>query len=359
MTPKMKKFLKNKYIISLYEKAVKLSPIAPLPFHLSIEITDKCNLKCPMCPRNFVEVKNQNLEFEKFQYVLSQIPTIREITLLGRGETFLHPELDKILSLGVQKKLKFTIVTNGVSLIENLPNVEKLVVSIDHPEIEGYKKIRGANLEKIIENIKKIKNKNPKIYIIIQSLILKDNIYNLSKFLELCQKCNADSLTLINLIAFDENLDKMHGYNFSDVKEILKNLQRKFLNSRIKLVSPLNFTKKKCFEPWYSVRISIEGDVYPCCYIYESSFPLWTEYYKGYPIKVPQYLYKMGNIFKTNFWKIWNNERYINLRLNLIKLNFFEKYLDDKNLIKLRKKVNIKKNFSYCKVCLYRLNRNC
>jgi radical SAM protein with 4Fe4S-binding SPASM domain len=54
-----------------------------------------------------------------------------------------------------------------------------------------------------------------------------------------------------------------------------------------------NLAKKRaCFWPWSSAVIRWDGTVWPCC-----------------TSRV-----EMGNIYKTPFKEIWNNERYRNLR---------------------------------------------
>lgn len=336
---------------------------APLPRSLSVEITDDCNLCCPMCPRRFAEVTSESMPLEKFKYVLDQLPKARKITLLGRGETLMAPDFFEMLNWGSSRNISFIIVTNGTLLheknIRELNGVSRVAVSIDSPYPEKYKKIRGANLEAIISNLKKLKQTKKEIYLCIQALIMEDNVEDLSEFITLAQNAHADEVTLIHLIAFDQRLDEKHGDNFKDIDANLQKAKALAERSGIKLAAtPLYQKPRLCIDPWNSPRVSLHGDIYPCCYIYETSGPAWQEWYRGVCLNVPQHQYKMGNIFEESFERIWNGSGYRVLR-EAVRKSETRSLLPFGEIIKRRGEVDLEKKFSYCKVCLYRQNRAC
>ena len=346
-------------LLRFYRMSNRILP----PRNFSIEVTDDCNLHCPMCPRNFAEVAGESLSLEKFKYILNQLPKVKQITLLGRGETLMAPDFFEMLNCGNSRNINFTVVTNGTLLYEEnirkLNNVSKVVVSIDSPYPEKYKKIRGANLEVIIKNLKKLKQLKKEIHLCIQALIMEDNIKDLPEFITLAQNAHADEVILIHLIGFDQGLDKKHGDNFKNINTSLQKAKELAEENGIKLTAtPLCQEPRLCVEPWTSPRISLRGDIYPCCYIYETSESIWQEWYRGVCLSVPQHQYKIGNIFEESFKKLWNGSDYRILRGTVRK---FETriLLSPKEINKQREEVNLEEKFSYCKNCLYRQNRAC
>src|SRR5699024_8685056 len=132
------------------------------PLQLNVELTAACNLRCCMCYRNYdMEVRNGALALSDVELLAKQFAELGIPSLwLSGGEPLMHPEIDQILKIfGQTKPLDFWMVTNGLMLTESLSStiVEAgltwLSVSVDAAEAETYKKIRGGNYQKLLENI--------------------------------------------------------------------------------------------------------------------------------------------------------------------------------------------------------------
>ena len=341
-----------------------LSDYAPSPRGLIIAITDDCNLNCPMCPRSFSKVTGENMPLEKFKCILDQFPKVRHVALLSRGETLMNPNLFEMLNIGKFRNIHFRIVTNGTLLTEKnirrLNNVSIVEVSIDHPHPEGYKKIRGVNLEIIINNLRRLKHLRKEIYLCIQALIMEDNIEDLPEFITLAHNVGADKVNLIHLIAFDQKLYKKHGDNFKAKLEVkIQEAKERAKQFKVNLAAtPLLQKPRHCFQPWSTLRISLNGDIYPCCFIYNTSEQTWEEWYQDVCLNVPQFKYKMGNIFEDSFERIWNGNDYRLLR-KTVRKSEEHNLLSPEELNKRRKENNLNERFSYCQVCLFRQNRAC
>lgn len=132
------------------------------PLQLNVELTAACNLRCCMCYRNYdMEVRNGALALSDVELLAKQFAELGIPSLwLSGGEPLIHPEIDQILKIfGQTKPLDFWMVTNGLMLTESLSStiVEAgltwLSVSVDAAKAETYKKIRGGNYQKLLENI--------------------------------------------------------------------------------------------------------------------------------------------------------------------------------------------------------------
>jgi len=316
-----------------------------------------------MCPRKLIKTEKKYLPLEHFKRILAQFPKVRDITLQGCGETLLNPELPKMLTLGQSRNIDFTIVTNGTLLNESnikmLKNVSRVTVSVDSPHPERYKEIRGANLEVVINNLKKLKQLKKDVKLSIQAIIIEETIESLPELIALAQNVGAEQVRMLHLEGFNQELEKKHAFNFDSVRNSLQKTKELARKSKVRLETPpLHPKLRNCFEPWFSPRVSLEGDIYPCCYIYVSSEPTWKEWFQGVALNVPQFQYKMGNIFQDSFDKIWNGSNYKLLRKTIRKsgkhINFSSEQLNQR-----RREVDLNKKFSYCKVCLYRWGCYC
>lgn len=65
-----------------------------LPEEIQIEVTNRCNLDCRMCPRTRWGMPLEDMVWTVFERVLDQLPSgVRVVTLTGWGEPLLHPRL--------------------------------------------------------------------------------------------------------------------------------------------------------------------------------------------------------------------------------------------------------------------------
>ncbi|MEO5359448.1 MAG: radical SAM protein [Nitrospirota bacterium] len=340
-------------ILSKFDKL----PLFISPMGIVIEITRDCNLNCIMCPRNFSNDKTTNMTYDQFIYIVKQLPALRHITILGRGETLINPYVfDMLKTQGIY----FTIVTNGFLLTEKninkLGNVSHVVVSIDSPNKDTYKNIRGANLDILITNLKKLKKIRPDIKITIQSILMKFNMLELDGFLSLLKAIGTGCLSFVNLIAFNETLSYQHQINIENSIIRLKQIQKKADFEKIHLISTPLLPPRKCFTPWTTPRITIEGDVYPCCFIYNTSGDCWQEWCMGFKIDVPQLNYKLGNLFETPMKSILNSDSFVELRKVVRRAN--KSTLSVEQIKSLVSNINSSR-FYYCNICFMRHNISC
>lgn len=131
-----------------------------LPFYIhenkiEIEITSKCNMKCPQCDRSCNQAAtDEHMSLEQIRHFIREsVRTGKKwafIVIIG-GEPTLHPDIYEIVNMLIQYKLTFspntkiTISTNGASqetvkILENLP-------SIIHQENSNKKSFNHAHFD--------------------------------------------------------------------------------------------------------------------------------------------------------------------------------------------------------------------
>lgn len=336
---------------------------ALMPRHLALEITQVCNLNCFMCIREYTRYEKGNLSLEQFETILKKLNRLRLIALVGMGETLMNPHIYDMLQIAENKGINVSMVTNGTLLneknIKRLTSATKYIsVSIDSPSPENYMRIRGADLNNTKSHLKKLKEIRPDIRLGIRAILMKDNVNEITGFVGLAKEVSADEIVFSHVSAYDKELDERHVHYIEGLDLIYAKVREEARKSGIDVYfKPSKPEQIGCLEPWYSIRVSIKGDIYPCSYIYGSDENSRTEYYQGVKIDVPMKRYCMGNIFNDDVHGIWNGRRYQNLRKDVRsvnKCNFSKQELGE-----LRGEIDLEKDFSYCHVCLYRWGCAC
>jgi len=134
-----------------------------------IEVTNQCNLNCPICIANPNSKEPYYVTREKFSFMLDQYlqheHTSKEIHFQG-GEPTIHPHFFELLETAQKKGIKkIRISTNGLVIAENKEFAKQLkeYAVIVHLQFDGfddtiYEKLRGAGLlqakYKAMENLR-------------------------------------------------------------------------------------------------------------------------------------------------------------------------------------------------------------
>ena len=63
------------------------------PRQIQIEITNRCNMDCPMCQREDLGIELEHMSWSHFTTVVDKLGQHEYITLTGWGEPFIHPRV--------------------------------------------------------------------------------------------------------------------------------------------------------------------------------------------------------------------------------------------------------------------------
>lgn len=171
------------------------------PKSLNIETTSICNLKCVMCTQSAEDFGRGKIHLSDnfFEQLKPYILNAEHIQLHGIGEPTLSPTFWKCLEI-LNKKTWSSTNTNLVNLSDEKmiklvkSKLRHLSVSIDSPNEETYFKIRGANLNIVKENIKKLtfykKEYNSDLLITLNMTLMRENFLELKDAIDLCVDLN-------------------------------------------------------------------------------------------------------------------------------------------------------------------------
>lgn len=283
---------------SFDNKRQNIRDIIPLkvPFHIGIEPTRYCNLKCFFCQHStrgefddiFVkkgqELRHMNFDFfKKIIYDIMELPEQpKKIQFVGMGEPILNPELGKMIrhlrSSGFTGRI--ITYTNGVALTpqiadelvdSGLTSLQISVYGITKEDFETLAEV-SIDIDKYIENIR---------YLFVHK-----------KKLQIRLKTTDDVVTTetkrkLFLNMFNNICDQIFVEHIINIPNQMGRIKVKARN-----ITQYSETLGNCREicPWmfYQSHINIDGDVFFC------------------DILAKPKEYAIGNIRNSSFVAIWN-----------------------------------------------------
>ena len=145
-----------------------LSKAIGMPKMITLEPTNHCNLKCPLCPTGLgdTSVAYGLFKLDNFKNVVDVFSKwAQTVQLYSWGEPLLNKSFVEMIRYASQKPYKIRSVTsvnlNAITdeQIKGLlnSNLDALHLSIDGTTQEVYEKYRiGGNLEMVFSNLKKL-----------------------------------------------------------------------------------------------------------------------------------------------------------------------------------------------------------
>lgn len=343
-------------------------PYAVLPYSINLDISWACNLKCTMCSAR-LRVNRYNKQYlgpEQFVRILKQLPHLKHIFFMGLGEPLMNATFPILLKQAQSRGISASLITNGMLLTDQLinrfpDNLKRISFSIDSASSEKFGRIRiGANLEKVVENIRRVKILKPKIDIRILVVLMRETIEGLADIVRLGKDVGASAVDVNHVIALDELADKQRiTLRISRAEHYLRQAGEEALKCGIEFLSrPLRPRMRSCLQPWLAPLIMLNGDLLPCCFMDRSPYPVCTEWYSGVHMDVPFHQYRIGNVFVKEIKELWNGSEFRLLR-KIIRDSETKTGLTIDNFNRKRRNVNMGMKYSYCRVCLFRWSSAC
>ena len=182
-------------VLSGVETALGRTRLCSLPPALQIEPTNRCNLKCPLCPTGAGTAgrKSGMMSFEFFRRILDDTDrALVSVILYGWGEPFLNKELPRMVKECSDRGILTVTSTNGhgiETLAEAVETVDAglkgLVIAMDGSTQEVYERYRkGGDIEKVkrcaslIEQAKRLR-RSPFPYTNIRAVATRENEHDL------------------------------------------------------------------------------------------------------------------------------------------------------------------------------------
>jgi len=212
-----------------------------MPLHLQFELTNYCNLRCPVCPTGTKDLDRAPIPMSPalFERAWDETaPFLLTASLWGWGEPLLHPRLDQILTIARRHDVATLLSTNGMPL--NQPSVREaliesppttLIVAIDGITDETNSRYRvGARLEPILSGIRQLadlKRRRKAKYPVLQLryIVMRHNEHEVDHLEAFARRHEFELLTLRSISLFDiTDAETVQG-SFVPLKEALQPYQ--------------------------------------------------------------------------------------------------------------------------------------
>lgn len=244
-----------------------------MPLHMQFELTNYCNLKCPVCPTGIkaLQRKPQSMDAVLFEHLIDAVgPYLLTASLWAWGEPLLHPQLQRILKAVRKYKIATLLSTNGQNLnddhvLEALTSEPPhyLIVAIDGLTDQTNAQYRvGARLEPVlsgIQRIAEIKNKRGRHLPILHMrfIAMKHNQHEIPNIVDFARENRFDQLTVRTLsIIDDHSIDQYHKAMVPDQAEF-----QAYAYRNGKRVKRNDFI---CLEPFWFPTVFADGTLVTC-----------------------------------------------------------------------------------------------
>ncbi len=125
---------------------------------LQIEPTTRCNFTCGFCVGRHLD--QNDISLETVREALARFPDVERLELHGEGEPLMHPDFFEMTRLARERGIRISTITNGSMFsTERIgrildSGIDTLFVSIESPDQDDFKDIRGGSLNKVVAGIR-------------------------------------------------------------------------------------------------------------------------------------------------------------------------------------------------------------
>jgi radical SAM protein with 4Fe4S-binding SPASM domain len=254
-----------------------------LPVEYIVETTAKCNLYCPMCPRETHKQPKEDMADEIFERLVRESGRSAEhMMLIGLGEPFMDRKIFDRIEYCARHNISTLLSTNGTFLDEKTSArlletpIEHVTLSFDGSTKESYEYYRkGAKFEKVRDNFVRFARmkheRRAKVQVVAQMVRMERNANEVGDFVSFWRS--------------------VPGVDLVRVKEDETNLLQPESGH-----APDDW-KYPCHYLWRGpMYVKQNGDVYPCCQSYMLD---------GLPV---------GNLAADPLHAIWNSDEMQRMR---------------------------------------------
>jgi len=288
---------------------------APHPSRLDLEITTRCQLKCPLCARTLYRdaIRERDMEPVVFEKILDELEYVRELFFVGLGEPLLHPGLGTFVEQASNRSVKTKLVTNGLLATADTlaglrdKGLSEVTFSIDTTVSERFQKLRGgASLDTVLGNFRSVPDGLKKSIFVTLS---RENAGDLKGIIDLAVEAGLAAVAVTDT-NFEENLDR--SLNTARIDEKLAEAIQYSKEKHVLLISPHFHDLDACRDSFMRCRARKPSDITSRCRMHTHCLAPWRIAVIGAGGEVtpcncaPKDV--MGNVTTERFDGVWNGE---------------------------------------------------
>ncbi|MFQ5706687.1 MAG: radical SAM/SPASM domain-containing protein [bacterium] len=291
----------------LFSALLKKNFLWGSPFVLTVEPTNLCNLKCPLCVTGNGRMtrKTGQLSYQTFKEIIDQVgDKLVYLLLYHQGEPFLNKNFLKFVEYARSKRIFVTTSTNAHYLDEDVARqvvasgLNSAIISLDGADQEHYATYRvGGDLARVLAGVKNLvrekkrcKSRTPAIF--LQFIVMKHNQHQIRSMQKLAKELQVDRL-LIKSVQVETEQEARRWLPDTEALSRYR-YDGRHLQTKSRGRGP-------CPRPWTSSLVNWDGSVVPCCFDKNGRYTLGS---------------LKGN---ETFEQIWQAEKYDSFRKKMLK----------------------------------------
>jgi radical SAM protein with 4Fe4S-binding SPASM domain len=274
-----------------------------LPYALQVEITSNCNLRCKMCPLSTTgtlsSITPGHMQDVLWQEILPLARKVGQVMIAGFGEPLVHKGCLPLLRELDAEGIAVSIVTNGMAItprtaaeLAAIKSLFHINVSIDSPDPEAYRTIRGADVGKALGGLRNLMAAidNPE-RVSVSSVVTADNIATLPAFPPLLAELGVRYYVLQELINYVDETSDIDPLQLIDYPAVIEQIRACCAETGVSFQSTIperlhlalhdnerlhdsfyddSYAQvdqaRQCNLAWEIPYVDKDGLVYPCCY---------------------------------------------------------------------------------------------
>lgn len=270
------------------------------PVSITIEPTNICNLRCPVCETgaNILERKPQTMAYEAFVRIIDKVgPSANHLMFYYMGEPFLNKDAYRMIRYARDMGLYVMTCTNGdvvdpERLYETGINVVSFQIGGVTQDSHSIYRV-NSNLAKVMNNVSRyieiirIRGRKPLEHQVeLGFIVMRHNEGEIEKFLKMAEEVGVDRKNVISPCV----------RTAEQARELLPKSDSYWIYERQRFeqegcLLPIKRFPKNCC-PWlyYSITIQVDGNVVPCC-------------------RDPHGRHIVGNLLEQSLGEVWNGPK--------------------------------------------------
>lgn len=307
------------------------------PCALQIEITSHCNLHCKMCPltteSTSSSLKAGHISEVSWDDLVPLAQEVGQVLIAGYGEPLTNPRCLPLLKQMDAHGVSMGMVTNGTALspricaeLVQLSRLTHICVSIDSPDPEIYRQIRGGDVRNALRGVQNLLGciDNP-ARVSVSSIMMRSTVASLVDFPRLLASYGVRRYILQGLVDLNATFPEeafMEKESLARQVDTIRDDCRKLgielcftLPERLNLemsdpekVDSVFYrpgrgserAARQCYLPWEIPYIDKDGGVFPCC------------------IAAAKGAANFGTLASEGLRSIWNGAKYRQFREDIL-----------------------------------------
>lgn len=265
--------------------------VAGRPVHLKLELTNYCNLSCPMCPHESMRRPIGYMEPSLFRRIIDEaVPELEFAYVHHLGESLFHGRIGELIAYGERHGVHMGLSTNATFLDDRKSRalldagLTFLVISLDAASEQSYGQMRrGGNFQATVANIDRLLRlrhieRHP-LRIVVQMIVSAHNEHEVTTF----------ATRWPDLVVLKEARDWAGQVPLSSLRP------RLVRPSSALEADQLSALAEPCRLPWSELTVLWDGNVVPCANVFE-------------------HVNLLGNLQNQSLSEVWNGEPIQRLR---------------------------------------------